>query len=152
MFDSLGRDYPVQVGGMAVTIRLPRIEWSGNWATLVPPDFVNVFIDDGFSGKVLADSDWGMESAHDPEDRTKGTAWVSAIGLTTECEAGGEQAAADKMTDAMDDRWPSVCDWVEGLTRQVHAAPGPTLKLGLHHPIWVRTDGEVKRLYRRSPL
>jgi hypothetical protein len=95
---------------------------------------------------------WGIESAHNLEDKTLGTAWVSTVGLTTECEAGGEQAAADKLTDAMDDWWPSVCDWIEVLTRHVHAVPSKTLILGPHHPIWAQTDGEVKRLYRQSPL
>lgn len=150
--DSLGRDYSAQVDGMAVTIRLPRIEPSETLPSLVAPDFANVFADDGFSSEVLANLHWGIESVHDSHDKSLGTAWISAVGLTTECEAGDGQAAANRLTDAMDDWWPSVCDWIEVLTRQVHAAPSKTLILGPHHPIWAKTDREVKRLYRQSPL
>lgn len=148
--DILGGDYPVKVDGMAVTIRFPRMEKSRNWPLLVAPEFVNVFDDDGLS-KVLDDLQWGAEATRF-QDNEPPTAWVSAVGLTTECEAGDEQAAADRLTDLMDAWWPSVCDWIEVLARQVHDALGNTLVLGPHHPIWAKPAGKVKRLYRQSPI
>jgi len=152
-FDALGRDYPSQHNGLAITVQLPRVHPSGKSSFLAAPDFVNVFADDGFSHEILGDNFyWGLESSENSRDKSSGTAMVFAIGLTTACAPGGEQDSANELTDAMNTWWPSVCDWIEVLTRQVHSAPGNTLVLGPYHPIWAKTDGEVNRLYQESSI
>lgn len=150
-FVTLGTDFVTEVGGTKITIRFPRSEMTRQWPHLVSPAFVNVFRDDGFSN-VLENVDWGVESGTSGDDPASKTAWVSAVGLVAEVESGHEQDEADRLVDSMEERWPQICDWIEVMTRQIHSAPGKALILGPHHPIWVVEEGEVKRLYRQSPV
>jgi hypothetical protein len=146
--DTLGGDHTAMADGVAVTVRIPRMEKSRNWPLLVAPDFVNIVDDDGLSN-VLDNLQWGAEATRF-DDNEAPIVWVSAVGLTTECEPGKEQAAANRLTEAMDSWWPSVCDWIEIMTRQAHDARGNSLVFGPHHPIWAKPAGEVERLYRQS--
>jgi hypothetical protein len=150
-FTMLGTDFVAQVDGMQVTIGLPRSERGPNWPLLTPPAFVNVFDDDGFSN-VLKDVTWGSETGTSGDAPETKAAWVSAVGLSTEVAPGAEQDAANKLVAAMGTWWPTVCDWIEVMTRQVHSAPGKTLVLGPHHPVWVKDGDQVKRLYRGTPV
>jgi hypothetical protein len=151
--DSLGRDYRAKHNGLAITVRLPRVHPSGKSSFLAAPEFLNVFADDGFSSKILGEHFyWGLESRENSGDKSSGTATVFAIGLSTTCALGSEQQSVNELTDAMNDWWPSVCDWIEVLTRQVHSGPGTASSLGFNHPIWLESCGDVKRLFQEHPI
>lgn len=145
-FDALGRDFPTRVG-VEITIRLPRRKPDSPF--LRAPHF-RVPIQDLDSEVPPRDLSWGFVAFHDPVDKTIGAAWVKTLGVETFCQGGREVVSANALISAMKARWPSVCDWIEVLSRQVHTVPN-TLVLGAHHPVWVETDGKVVLHLLQSP-
>lgn len=146
---TLGTDFVTEVNDMQMILRFPRSEQTRQWPMLVPPTFAHVFDDDGFS-QILGRVQWGSETGTSGDAPESKAAWVSAIGLAVDAAPGTEQETANKLLDAIDGLWPTVCDWIEVVTRQIHSAPGKTLILGPHHPVWFKKGDEVKRLYRRG--
>lgn len=148
---TLGTDIVTEVNDMQVTLRFPRSEQTREWPMLVPPAFANVFDDDGFS-QIVGKVQWGMETGTSGDAPESRAAWVSTIGLAVDAAPGGEHEAANNLLDAMDDLWPTVCDWIEVVTRQIHSTPGKSPILGPHHPVWFKEANEVKRLYRQGDI
>lgn len=156
-FNALGRNYDTTINGFPVTISLPSVRWSGDEgqirADLDSPLWEHVPDDHDWSKTLDTHWPWGSVSTYRTDDRETGSAWVSHFRVSTNCTDGPDaaQSAANSMLDALDDWWPSVCDWIEVLTRQVHGVPRATVVLGDSHPVWTEIHGTRRRLFSRSP-
>lgn len=156
-FSALGGHYDTTIGGLPVTVSLPKVRWAepdGDWirADLVSPEWTNVPEDHPWHKTLRTSWPWGSPSSYHGKERT-GSAWVSHFRVSTQCsdDADEAQVVATTLLDSLDDWWPAVCEWIEVLTGQAHGIPSKTVVLGDHHPAWTAVQGIERRLFSTSP-
>jgi hypothetical protein len=129
-FDCLGSVTEARVGGVEVTVGLPRLNTEGARPTLTAPVFEKPAAVEGWAERAGdAPDTWGSVFEWDTKagPATDGAASVRRVRLAVSAAAVDEAAAADvaaRLYAAVDGWWDGVAEWAEVVTARPGMSPG----------------------------
>lgn len=159
-FDCLGSVTEARVGGVAVTVGLPRLNVEGERPTLTAPVFEKPAAVEGWvepSGD--APDTWGSVFEWDTNagPAIDGAAWVRRVRLAVSAAAVDEAAAAGVATRLyreVDGWWDRVAEWAEVVTGQQLRGDGQrsVYRVGGGLSLWAGSADDVRMLGSVEPI